>query len=166
METAIALPSEFGHGPTPTHTVGLVGDAAESHFANTRLAIREAIGARLLTLVDVKMNQILIAVWRRPTTRDLGGGKVLHLPDKADMVQEQEFQGKTGLVLKLGPRAYVSDEQVAYDEADKVAADDWVVFRAGEGMRLRLHGWDCILTTERGIKMRVPRPDEVYCAAG
>ena len=161
-EATIRVPSDFVSGTTPTHTVGLIGDAAEKHFSDTVRVIRESIGERLLGLVDVKMNQILVAVWKRPTARDTGGGKMLYLPEKSDMVAEQEYQGKTGLVLKMGPHAYVSDENVAYSDADKVDVGDWVVFRAGEGMRLRLHGWDCILTTERGIKLRVPRPDEVY----
>ena len=146
---------------TPTHTVGHLDDEV-GHFAENAASIRSAIGERLLSLVDVKMNQILIAIWQRPTERRLGNGATLYIPEKSDMIAEQTYQGKTGLVLKLGPRAYESDDAVIYEDADKVSVGDWVVFRKGEGMALRLHGVDCLLTTERGIKMRVPRPDEVY----
>lgn len=145
----------------PTHTVGHLDDA-DGHFAGNAKALREAIGERLLSLVDVKMNQVLIAIWQRPSERKLGNGATLYIPEKSDLIAEQSYQGKTGLVLKLGPRAFESDDTVTYSDEDKVAVGDWVVFRKGEGMALRLHGVDCLLTTERGIKMRVPRPDEVY----
>lgn len=147
---------------SPSYSVGLTGSAADDHFAKTADEIRAKIGNRMLSLVDVKMNQILVAVWERPKTRTLGNGAVIHLPDSADLVTEQKYQGKTGLVLKLGPRAFESDQNVTYDDADRVDVGDWVVFRAGEGMRLGLQGCECILTTERGIKMRVPYPDMVY----
>jgi hypothetical protein len=152
MSATAILPPDFG----PTHTIGYMADP-DGFFSGQKAEMRAEIGERLLGLADVKMNQILVGVWRRPEKRN-----GLIIPETADLRREQEYQGKTGLVLKLGPRAYVSDENVTYEDADKVTIGDWVVFRAGEGMRLRLHGWDCILTTERGIKMRVPRPDEVY----
>jgi co-chaperonin GroES (HSP10) len=144
---------------TPTHTVGILDDPA-AHFAADAKAIREAIGERLIGLVDVKWNQVLIAIWKRPEARELGNGKRLLLPDAHR--DEDQYQGKTGLVLKLGPHAFESDDSLIYSEEDKVNVGDWVVFRRGDGMLLRLYGTDCLLTTERGIKLRLPRPDAVY----
>lgn len=72
--------------------------------------------------------------------------------------------GKTTLALEAS-RKLNANYLMTWTEADKVAENDWVMFRRadGGGIRLRLNGVDCILfENEKGIKASLPRPDVVY----
>jgi len=138
-----------------THTAGVM------NWDKTAQEARDRIGQWLIDQVDVKFNGILVVMWQRPKAKDLGNGMKLYMPDK--VLEEDIYQGNSGMVLKMGRTAYLSDETVTYDDADRVAVGDWVLLRRGEGMSLKLNGEPCILLSgERGIKAKLPTPDVVY----
>jgi hypothetical protein len=109
---------------------------------------------------DLFGNAILIAIYIRPKIAT-HGTLTLHLPDST--VKEDEYQSKTGLVLKLGPLAYKDDEQTQF-HGQTVKPGDWVVYRPSDGWALTLPRNQvlCRMLTESGIRMRIPAPDLVW----
>jgi len=134
----------------------------DAWFEQEKTNIRNRIGW-VLPKFQMKLNRILLAIFVRPSEMQIAGGKTLIMPDS--VVNEDLYQGVTGLILKLGPRCYEDSDIMTWTPEDKCAVDDWVMFRRsdGGGIRLRLNGVDCILfENEKGIKAVVPRPDVVY----
>ena len=99
---------------------------------------------------------VLLALYVRPATRTLGG---VELPDTH--VDEDRYQGRVGLVLKLGPQAFVDDGPAKF-HGFKVLPGMWVVYRPSDGMRFQIGKRDCRLVTDVAIKMVLDGPDEVY----
>ena len=104
--------------------------------------------------VDVKMNRILVAYYIRPEKTKSG----IYLTDTTR--KEDEWQGKVGLVLKLGPSAYADDKTFAPEDA--VAIGDWVMFRPSAGLDCQIRGHKCKLVFEGDIEMRISSPDAVF----
>lgn len=100
-------------------------------------------------------NQILLAVYKRPEKTKSG----IILSDSTR--KEDEFQGKVGLVLALGPQAFVSDARVDFGE-QAVSVGDWIVCRSSDGWKLNINGVLCRMIEDTHVKMRVPAPDAVY----
>jgi uncharacterized protein YpmS len=127
------------------------------HDGDPRKELMKKVGKLDMELFG---NAILVAIYVRPKTAQFGTLK-LHLTDST--VKEDENQGKIGLVIGLGPMAYVDDEVTQFHD-QKVEVGDWVVFRPSEGWALTLtrNQVPCRLLTEANIRMRVPRPDSVW----
>ena len=120
---------------------------------------KRAIFDELGDLSDVRLplNRIMLAIWKAPErTR---GGII-----RPDSVRDEDiYQGVVGLVVKMGPHAYESNDAIDWVADDCCAVGDWVMFRRGEGFRVRVGKTECIvMESERGIKMVLPRPDLVY----
>lgn len=101
--------------------------------------------------------QVLIGIYVRPE-KTAGG---IMLPDQYR--EEDIYQGKAGLILKMGP--------IPFDEEDREffggklpQAGDWVVYRPSHGYPLQLENKvDCrILEDRRLIKAIIPRPDMIF----
>lgn len=114
----------------------------------------------------LRVNQILCAVYVRPNVAQHGTLK-LHLADST--TEEDRYQGKCGLVLKLGPSAFVSDEHTTFAADDKLKVGDWVVFRASDGWMVTLTGDGGVTSTqlcrvfvENDIRAVIPSPDMVW----
>ena len=107
------------------------------------------------------MNRILLGVWVRSEKRKLKGGGTLIIPDA--VINEDKWQGVTALVLKMGPHCYAPNSEIEWADEDRIDVGDWVLFRRGDGFRLRLNGQECVMMeSERGIKMVLPRPDMAF----
>lgn len=102
----------------------------------------------------VKMNRILVAYYIRPEKTKSG----IHLPDSVR--KEDEWQGKVGLVIKLGPSAYADPNLFAPEDA--VSVGDWVMFRPSAGLDCQIRGHKCKLLFEGDIEMSISSPDTVY----
>ena len=100
-------------------------------------------------------NRILVGVYQRP--KKTAGG--IHLPDQ--ITKEETFQGKVGIVLKVGPGAFV-DDQLNKFHGMSVKEGDWVVFRTSDGWPALIHGVLCRHLEDAHIVARVPSPDQVY----
>jgi co-chaperonin GroES (HSP10) len=101
-------------------------------------------------------SQVLLALYIRPATRTTGG---IEIPETA--VDEDRYQGRVGLVLKLGPRAFVDEGGAAF-HGFAAKPGDWVVYRPSDGMRFQIGKRDCRLIPDVGVKMILDEPDEVY----
>ena len=75
---------------------------------------------------------------------------------------EDSFQAKVGLVLKLGERAFKDDEHVKF-YGFKLNVGDWCVYRPSEGLAMQIGSRKCRLIADVHLaKMRIAHPDDVY----
>lgn len=108
-----------------------------------------------LSNVDVFHNQILVGIYARPE-KTAGG---IMLPDSVK--KEEIHQGVVGLVLKVGPMAFVDDGATTF-HGQKVEAGDWIVYRTSDTHKVAINGVVCRLLEDSLVKLRVPHPDVVY----
>lgn len=111
-----------------------------------------------LSDLTVFNNNILVAVYQRPTTVTLGG-KEFHLSDKT--VEEDRFQSKVGLVLKMGPTAFQDDEGKWFQGVE-VKEHDWIVIPPSAATSMIVKGVLCRLMADTQVKMLISDPDAVY----
>lgn len=112
-----------------------------------------------LTKVRVTMNSILILPHKLPE-KTTGG---IYLADRTK--DEDRWQGKVGLVLKIGPTAF-HDDAVNKFGGDSVKPGDWVLTRATDGYEIQLGGRSdgivCKLVSDTHIRAVVDDPDMVF----
>ena len=107
-----------------------------------------------LSEFDVMDNRVLLAIYVRPKmTR---GG--IEIPQKSR--DEDKFQGKACLVVKVGPFAYSPEPGSLFEHSD-LRVGDWVVVRSSDGLNLTIRNVDCKLITDKVTAMRIPQPDEI-----
>jgi co-chaperonin GroES (HSP10) len=116
-----------------------------------KATIIEAIGD--LSKIEVMQNDVLVATYIRPE-KTFGG---IYLPDSA--IEEDLFQGKVGLVLKMGPAAFNDDERFGSLQA---VPGNWVVYRVGDSWDLTLRGTHCRLIRDSNIRLIVNDPEEIF----
>lgn len=105
--------------------------------------------------IEVMHNQILVGIWRRPEKTK--GGIILTDNTK----KEDEYQGKVGLVLKKGPTAFISDDDMDF-KGQNVEVGDWIVLRPGDGWQVKVREQPCRMLVDTSVKMKISRPDLVY----
>ena len=123
------------------------------HTVDPSVEIKEAIG----DLKDFQLfnNQILVGIYIRPTKTKSG----IILTDKT--VDEDQYQGKVGLVLKVGPVAF-KDEKGEWFKDVSIKEGDWVVFRPSDGWALAVNGAPCRILEDYTIRARIQSPDYVW----
>lgn len=124
------------------------------HDTDPRKEIEDSLSP-YLDEIEVMGARVLIGVYVRPSrTR---GGIII-----ADSTRnEDNYQGKIGLVLKLGPLAFTADATHDWgDRAPKVG--DWVLFRVGDTHPLIIGDRACRLAEDVAIQAVVGRPDMVF----
>jgi len=121
---------------------------------------KEKLLAEIGDLSDITVfnNNILVAVYQRPTTVTLGG-KEFHLADKT--VEEDRYQSKVGLVLKMGPTAF-NDPDGQWFQGVEVKEHDWIVIPPSAATSMIVKGVLCRLMADTQVKMHVSDPDAVY----
>ena len=110
---------------------------------------------------DLIWNRTLLAVWKAPTEKDLGGGKMfLRTETHRD---NDAWQGCVAMVLRLGPTAWVRDtdddgKPVYFPQKPNVG--DWVFFTRGYGTRIKINDFECIIVDKEmeAIKIILPYP--------
>jgi co-chaperonin GroES (HSP10) len=107
-----------------------------------------------LSEVEVMYNQILVGIWKRPE-RTKGG---IILTDNTR--KEDDYQGKVGLVLKMGPGAFQDNDEMHFTQTAKVG--DWVVLRPGDGWQLKVNDRPCRMLLDTSVKLIIPKPEMVY----
>lgn len=126
---------------------------AMSLASNPKLAVTNAVGD--LSKVEVFFDLVLLGTYIRP--EKTAGGIIR--PDSN--IQEDEFQGKVGLVLKKGPNAFVDDQDITYG-GQNIDVGDWVVFFVGDAKSITINGAPCRLLRASQIRMKVPDPSVVF----
>lgn len=129
------------------------------HNSDPKKEILKLVGKQLKD-VELIGNAILIAVYKRPKTARY---KSLTLQLADQTLKEDDYQGKVGLVVAMGPMAFVDDDRTNF-YGQKVEIGDWVVIRPSDGWGLTLTGNEvlCRIVTEGAIRMKIPSPDAVW----
>lgn len=103
----------------------------------------------------VLTSNVLVATYIKPG-KTTGG---IILPDSS--TDEDRWQGKIGLVLKLGETAFKYDGSAFYEgTAPKVG--DYVMFHTSDSRELGINGTSCRFVDSSLVRMIVPDPDGVY----
>lgn len=123
------------------------------HAKDPKQEILDQVGD--LSDVGVMFSQVLVGLYLRPNKTKSG----LHLPDS--VTDEDLYQGCVGLVLKLGPRAYVSAQGLDF-RGERVDVGDWVMFRPSDGIGVMIRKHKCRLVGDGLMKMKIPSPDLVF----
>ncbi len=126
-----------------------------SEAGSTKEAILKNLGD--MSGLEVFYNQILVATRPRPRVGTLGGQKWYAADEK---IQEDEYQSKVGLVVKMGPTAFEDDAQTTYD-GQRVDVGDWIVYAVKDGAQLIINEVHCRLLGPQHIRMRLKNPDTV-----
>ena len=103
----------------------------------------------------VMFGRLLIATYIRPEKTKSG----IFLGDKTR--DEDEWQGKAGLVVKKGALAYLDTEDVKF-HGEKVDVGDWVAVRPSDGIAISINGVKCRLVQDAHVLMKVPSPDTAW----
>ena len=130
------------------------------HEEDPRSEILNKVGD--LSNVEVFGSDVLVALYIRP--QKTKSGIIL-----ADATRDEDrWQGKAGLILKLGPTAYIDDDGNKFRD---ISEGDWVVFRPSDGWPVTLNSSAnlaskdavaCRVVTDIHIRMRISTPDAIY----
>ena len=133
-----------------------------AHEIDPRVAIQNKVGD--LTSVDVFGNDVLLAIYERPDKTASG----IYLTVGAR--EDDKWQGKCHLVLKIGPTAFRDDDGKRFRD---IEVGDWVVIRPSDGWLLTLNALRksvmskddtmlCRIANDLSIRMRVSHPDQIW----
>lgn len=131
---------------------------AVEHKTDPRQAILDSVG--VVPDGVVAGCRILVAIYQPPIVDRTSGGLFL-----AQKIQEEDrleniFQGRTGLIISMGPDAYVDTDEVKFKQ--KLQVGDWVWFRPSDGMPTDYNEVFCrVFDSERYIIGKLPHPDMV-----
>lgn len=157
--------------------------ALESKPIRRRLTVRTPAGKRSETWVQVhhsgdpkgpllekfksvpeglvQFSRILVAIYEPPIVEKTQGGLFLAQAIQDEDIQEHRNMGKVGLVVAMGERCYVDDDQIKFHGV-KVSVGDWVWFRPSDGMPCDVNETFCrMFDSERYIIGKLPHPDMV-----
>ena len=87
--------------------------------------------------LDIFGREVLLAVYVRPMKSNKG----VHM--SAAWQREDVYQGKTALILKMGPGAFQGDEsyvKAMFGDHRPPARGDWVMVRPNDGMSVNIRG--------------------------
>lgn len=114
--------------------------------------IRKSVGdIDKMTLTGV---QVLIGTYVRP--KQTKGG-ILLTDNQRD---EDMYQGKVGLVLKVAPGAF-EDGPDAKFYGYKAKVGDWVFYRGADSWSLTVNGQHCRILEDVHVRGGVPGPDMI-----
>jgi len=118
--------------------------------------------ADILDDIDIGGADVMVGVWKPPEFSKTMGGIVV--PDQVRA--EYQYQGITGLVLKMGPFCYLGDKTKNWfldkdREPKPIKVGDWVAFAFSQGSSFLMRQQPIRLVNDQHILMRIPRPDLV-----
>jgi len=108
-------------------------------------------------------NRILVATYVQRTITKGG----IHLADKT--MDESRYQGKVGLILKMGPKAFhfpEHDAQIAVGDLSFMlgypGVGDWVMYRAADTWEVGLGGASCRFVYDEAVWADIEEPEAVW----
>src|SRR5215831_8874873 len=109
-------------------------EVAEAAMKDPKQALLDALGSSV-EAVELFHNLVLVATYIKPpkVIKTPTGPVTLHMPDRTHA--EDRFQGKVGLVVKLGPLAF-KDDSVAKFGGKTLNVGDWVFYSASDGYEM------------------------------
>jgi hypothetical protein len=147
--------------PEIARELGVVPKTSWADPAAERAKIMAVIGPELTTLKDLVFgNHVLVAKWIRTRVSN-------SILAAAKTQTEDRWQGKIGLVLAVGPSAFVDDANYSFHGVS-VATGDWVWYSMADGTDQdycppgTTDKLPCRTLKDFDIIGRVPRPDFFY----
>lgn len=122
--------------------------------ADSAKEIRDKVADILPHVRLVNPFEVLVGIYKRPE-KTAGG---LILTDKTR--GEDIWQGKIGLVLKVGRLAFTEDTENHWDTIPKLG--DWVALRVGDTWQLILGEQNCRMVRDQHVRFVIDSPDVVY----
>jgi co-chaperonin GroES (HSP10) len=108
-----------------------------------------------LKSVEILGARVLVAVYVRPEKTKSG----LFLTAKS--TDEDKYQGKVGLVLKLGPIAFMDDQTHRFG-AKSPAVGDWIVYSVGDTFAMEMGERRCRSVEDVDVHLIVQNPDSIW----
>jgi len=110
-----------------------------------------------LSHVEIANNEVLLAIYIRSNRSPSG----IYLTDKT--VKEDEYQGKVGLVVKIGPacRFQRTNAETGVIYGLDIKLHDWVVVRPSDTWALDLASDPTELNREKFVKCRLAYDDMI-----
>jgi co-chaperonin GroES (HSP10) len=130
------------------------------HEICPKQAILDKVGD--LSGIEVFGTDVLLGIYLRPNRTKSG----LYLSDNT--VDEDRWQSKAALVLKLGNTAFKDENGEAFRD---IAPGDWVIIRPSDGFPVQLSSTTatssreavpCRIVTDIHIRARISHPDTLY----
>lgn len=115
----------------------------------------KAFAEPFLAQVHIGPAKILVATYRQPE-KTAGG-----LIKTQKFLQEDMFQGITGLVLKIGPLAFSDDARVKFG-GFSVKEFQWVIYKPENGRATELRGLHCRIIEDVNIDALVDDPELLW----
>lgn len=124
-----------------------------SQSKDKKKAIIEAVGD--LSSVEVFSDLVLVGTYIED---EMTSGGIIK---PKETVQESEFQGKVGLVLKSGPLAY-GDWEEGEEVGKNAKPHTWVVFAIKDTWPLQVNKTACRVVPYDKLRMRIDDPAMVF----
>ena len=121
------------------------------HDVDPKREILDKVGD--LSEIQVMNANVLVGIYIRPQMTK--GGIIVHTAQKED-----QYQGKVGLVLGIGPLAFQDDATNKF-AGQQLQVGDWVAFRTNDGDALDVNGQRCRLLQDTTVRMKLARPDSI-----
>lgn len=110
--------------------------------------------------VDLFGAKVLVATFRRDLyAQDAKTKGGIIVPEK--VIKEDIYQGRVGLVLKLGPLAFVEGHDGITFSGKSVKFGDWVFYRPQDGIGTSLNGIHCRILDDDSITGTIDNPELV-----
>jgi co-chaperonin GroES (HSP10) len=119
-----------------------------------RADLRATVSAELPG-IEIFNNQVLVVVYIRPEKTK---GGIIRIDSTRE---EDKFQSKVGLIVKMGGEAFQDPEGKWFKDND-IGIDDWIVFRPSDGWGLTIAGKMCRVLDDTAVRARVDHPERVY----
>jgi co-chaperonin GroES (HSP10) len=107
-----------------------------------------------LSALELFHTQVLCAIYIAP--EKTAGGIIR----PASNVEEDAFQGKVGLIVKLGSQAFQSDAK--WQWPDDIGVGDWVFYKISDGWAVSINRVKCRILEDIDVKGRVQHPDTTW----
>lgn len=133
-----------------TATITSLDDLAKISDAGGKEALAKKLVASLKDTKSYKVtkNYVLVGLYIGGTKH--AGSSIIRVD-----VNEDVFQSNCGLVIKLGPTAFKTND--GKDEPDAPVVGDWIYYRGGH-QRMQINGVNYAFLHEDDVVSTVPEP--------
>ena len=130
------------------------------HDTDPKQTLLDKVGD--LSGIEVFGTDVLVGIYMRPNRTKSG----LYLSDAT--VDEDRWQSKAALVLKLGNTAFCDENGVKFRD---INVGDWIIIRPSDGFAVQLSSTSattsreavpCRIVTDIHIRARITHPDTLY----
>jgi len=107
--------------------------------------------------IEVLGNRVLVAIPLNDVITTKSGFQLIRTDNAID---EDKWQGATGLVLQCGPGAFVDREDYKF-YGQKATVGSWIFFRPSDGVLTEINGQPCRIIRDSYIIANGSSPDVV-----